>query len=65
MLKLTVRYCNEAELQHFLQIVRPYIVRCKPHLSKPARKGPESDYYRREIWLKTTVINPGNADNQA
>lgn len=65
MLKITVRYSNEAELQRYLGTVHRYITRCKPPLSQLGKKGSDSDYYRRDIWLeipinsaKTACITP-------
>lgn len=63
MLKITVRYLDEAELQRYLCTVHHYIVKCKPPLTQPGRKGPESDYYRRDIWLKTEGTKAENPSN--
>lgn len=61
MLKLTIRYSGEAELQQYLCTVHRYIVQCKPPLTQPGRKGPESDYYRRDIWLEIPIDSGGTA----
>ena len=49
----SVHYDDESLFQWYLELVRPYIVKTKPGLDKPGKKGPKSRYYRRDIWLKS------------
>jgi hypothetical protein len=52
MIKLTVRYDEEAELTELLAVIASdYHVKVRPRLSKPATKRPGSEFSKREIWL--------------
>lgn len=73
MLKITVRYPDEQEFAHFLHIFqgpadcrslpedRPRIARIKPPLGKPGKKGPDSPFYRRDLWLTTSSVKQPDA----
>ena len=57
MLKLTVRFNDDAEMRRFLRLVWPYIVAVHPKLSKPAKEQPGNGYYRRDVYLKMPGSN--------
>jgi hypothetical protein len=60
MIKLTVRYADEAELREFLPpLLVNYSVKVHPGLPKPVPKNPKTGLYCRKITLKKSLYKSG------